>query len=49
VGRFTVDWIVEAHTDPEITRAVRITVRTEWDYFGDGKSYELEFVKVAEI
>lgn len=49
VGRFTVDWIVEAHPDPEITRALRITVRTRWKYFGDNKSYELEFVKIAEI
>jgi len=49
VGIYTVDWIVEQLADPEITRAVRITVRAEWEYFGANKSYELEFVKIAEI
>lgn len=32
-----------------ITRALRITVRVNWEYFGDDKQYELEFVKIADI
>jgi type II secretion system protein I len=47
VGIYTVDWLVELH--PTINRAVIITVRAEWEYFGADKSYELEFVKIAEI
>ncbi len=47
VGIYTVDWIVRQH--PTITRAVIIEVRADWEYYGADKSYELEFVKNAEI
>ena len=49
VGRYTVDWIVAPHTFAEIARAVRVTVVVQWQHFGKGKSYELEFVKIDEI
>jgi prepilin-type N-terminal cleavage/methylation domain-containing protein len=47
VGIYSVDWLVRPH--PTITRAVIITVRADWRYFGAAKSYTLEFVKNAEI
>ena len=31
------------------TKALRIIVRVDWNYFGDAKQYELEFVKIADI
>ena len=34
---------------PPYPKALRITVRVDWDYFGDAKQYELEFVKIADI
>ena len=46
-GRFTTDWLVVTH--PTIPRAVTIQLRTDWGYFGDGKVYELEFVKIADL
>ena len=47
IGRYTYDWIVEPHSD--IPNALRITVQTRWEYFGNEKVYELEFVKIAQI
>ena len=34
---------------PPYPKALRIIVRVDWDYFGDAKQYELEFVKIADI
>ena len=46
-GRYKTDWLVTTH--PTIPRAVTIRLRTDWGYFGDGKVYELEFVKIADL
>ena len=47
IGRYTVDWIVEAHS--LIPGALKVTVQTRWAHYGSNKLYELEFVKIAQI
>ena len=34
---------------PPHPKALRITVRVDWNFYGDAKQYELEFVKIADI
>ena len=46
-GGYTTDWLVTTH--PTIPRAVTIRLRTNWGYYGGGKVYELEFVKIADL